>query len=127
MSRWVFVALGLLIGCAGRAEPSSTDGGDRSAPGDRQITCFVDFPCMDWQAWSCTSDRGGRYNESKSCEYRCGSEPCSGGSCEPTGATFACASGTRCVERRPAWGDGGALTLDAPCQPIGAVDAGSSD
>ena len=131
MSRWLLVVVACSVGCASRVDSSAPDDARADADADAvsdegRITCFVDFPCMTWQAWTCTSENGGRYNESKSCEFRCGSEPCSGGSCEP-GAAFACASGTRCVELSPEWSDGGALAIDEPCQPIVGSDGGSSD
>jgi hypothetical protein len=112
---------------SGRWECLVADRGGDICPATCEDTgpmCFSDFPCMDWQRWSCTDEMHAVFNESKDCTYRCGATPCSGGSCEPTGEKVTCAPGTHCVDQKPDWMDGG-LRLDEPCQRI-AVDAGPS-
>ncbi|MBI2388151.1 MAG: hypothetical protein HYV09_00930 [Deltaproteobacteria bacterium] len=65
--------------------------------------------------------------ESHDCTFRCGKQPCGGGSCEPTSVTVTCPEGTRCKTPSP-------YTLAVePCTaiddagPDGATDADGID
>lgn len=88
--------------------------------------CFADFPCGT-RVFDCVSEQ--RYVRliSHDCSFSCGARPCSGGTCDPTGPSVACAADRVCVpsplfSRVPD-------TRSDPCElpdagaPDGAVDA----
>ena len=110
-----------------RLEVGIDDASDGSLSDDSvtptEAGCFVDFPCESWEAWQCDDDGHATARESHDCHFACGPGPCSGGSCDPTGAKTTCVPGTHCVEQLPSWGDGGPTKLDGPCQPIESADA----
>jgi hypothetical protein len=78
--------------------------------------CFVDFPCFPGQRFACTGVATYQAVVTHDCSFRC-TQPCSGGSCDPTGPTLSCPADTRCVDARPS-------AMDVRPTPCEAVDAG---
>ena len=81
--------------------------------------CYVDSPCQF--SYRCSGDGYQAYATNWDCHAACGTRPCSGASCDPTGSSLACPAGTRCV------GDG-FNDVSLGCRPIpdaGVVDTGA--
>lgn len=124
MRRWLVGAAVVWMGCGPVNDPPPGDaGGDVPANFEERSgapTCFVDFPCVG-QTFLCRDDRRWTRLHTVPCSQRCGSEPCSGGSCDPTGPEESCPAGTRCVSSPSG---SSATTWDARPSPCVSVDAG---
>lgn len=62
-----------------------------------QPTCNVDFPCRVNEEMRCVGETTYRKTETRSCEYYCGDDPCSGAACEAVGPVLDCPVGQACI------------------------------